>query len=227
MENKKCLSLILSFAILSFAILVHAQDFNFEKLVLNSGENVDSVFGLISVDSLEIGDVFYLDDWRKARVSGLEDMVDEDNSVDFDNQNFFAKGVLVHNKLDMDFSLISNIRKQILDKGDLSLVQVGELDELERLYYSKVKLGREINSLEGEKILNAHYAEQGTGYKRIKIKYEELSGFSSEEIRILMENGIVGPGMTGPFKYNFASKVKQDILFINAAKFDHRESIAI
>ena len=65
-------------------------------------------------------------------------------------------------------------------------------------------------------------------YTRIRIKYEELTGFSSEEIRVLMETGVVGePAMTGPFTFDFASKVKQDISLFNAANFDHTESITI
>ena len=130
------------------------------------------------------------------------------------------------NKIGMDFGLISNLRKQALDKGDLSLVQVSELSDLERLYYAKVKLGREISPLEGEQIINAHIAEQEIEYARIKIKVEELTDFSPKEIRVLMENGITGePGMKGPFTLDFVSKAKDDsVLFKEASVFVKPES---
>ena len=52
------------------------------------------------IGSFTVGDVFYLDDGRKAKVTGIKDI--EDDSVDFDNLNFFANGVLVHNKAVQD-----------------------------------------------------------------------------------------------------------------------------
>ncbi|MFH1711167.1 MAG: hypothetical protein ABH840_02555 [Nanoarchaeota archaeon] len=83
---------LLSLLVLFSIVLVYAQTSDSGKLVLNSEDEVNSDDGLISVNNLDIGDVFYIDG-KKARVTDIENIVDN-----FDNQNFFANGVLVHNK---------------------------------------------------------------------------------------------------------------------------------
>jgi len=81
--------------LLLFGVLVYAQTFNSGKVVLN--EKSGSTGRLVSSENLNIGDIFYLDDGRKAKVTGVEDVAGE--NYNFDNLNFFANGVLVHNKL--------------------------------------------------------------------------------------------------------------------------------
>ena len=92
---KKRWVILIALLVLSSIILVYAQSLDSEKLVLNSGDKVNSISALINAENLSIGDVFYLEDGRKARVTGVEDIVSDYN---FDNLNFFANGVLVHNK---------------------------------------------------------------------------------------------------------------------------------
>ena len=75
-------------------ILVYAQSFDSGNVILNDKDKVSGE--IITTENLNVGDVFYLDDGRKARVTGVEDIVGE--NYNFDNLNFFANGVLVHNK---------------------------------------------------------------------------------------------------------------------------------
>ncbi|MFH1711164.1 MAG: hypothetical protein ABH840_02540 [Nanoarchaeota archaeon] len=90
--------IFLALLVLFSIVLVYAQDFNSGKLVLNSEDEVNGE--IVSSENLNVGDTFYLEDGRKARVSRVEEVVNYvDNSYgNFDNLNFFANGVLVHNK---------------------------------------------------------------------------------------------------------------------------------
>jgi len=85
---------LLLLVLLLFGILVYAQTYS-GKLILNDDNN--STGSLVSSENLSVGDIFYLEDGRKARVTGISDV--NDDSVNFDNLNFFANGVLVHNKM--------------------------------------------------------------------------------------------------------------------------------
>jgi len=91
---RKRVGIFLALLVLSLIIIVYAQSFDSGKMILNNDAN--SIGRLVSSENLNIGDIFYLDDGRKAKVTGIEEIVDSDSS--FNNQNFFANGVLVHNK---------------------------------------------------------------------------------------------------------------------------------
>lgn len=87
---------------------------------------------------------------------------------------------------------LSSARREILDRGDLSLYEVGELNDVERLYYAEVKLGS-LDNVQKQAILDMHYMEEGTGDWRILNKMRENEGrISSEDVRVLMETGITG-----------------------------------
>jgi len=86
---------LIALLILFSIFIVYAQTRNSGKLILNDD---NSIGRLVSSDNLSVGDIFYLDDGRKARVTSVEDIVSDSDS-NFDNLNFFANGVLVHNKL--------------------------------------------------------------------------------------------------------------------------------
>ncbi|MFH1711166.1 MAG: hypothetical protein ABH840_02550 [Nanoarchaeota archaeon] len=94
---KKSWVIVLSLLVLFSIVLVYAQTLDTGKLILNSEDEVNGE--IVSAENLNVGDTFYLEDGRKARVSGIEGVVGDDNSVDFNNLNFFANGVLVHNKM--------------------------------------------------------------------------------------------------------------------------------
>jgi len=91
---RKRVVILLLLVLLLFGILVYAQTYS-GKLILNDDNN--STGSLVSSENLSVGDIFYLEDGRKARVTGISDV--NDDSVNFDNLNFFANGVLVHNKM--------------------------------------------------------------------------------------------------------------------------------
>jgi len=97
---RKRVIFFIALLVLSFIVLVYARSFDSGKLVLDNNYNNNQVRGeIISSNNLSVGDIFYLDDGRKARVTGVEDIASDFN---FDNLNFFANGVLVHNKWDMN-----------------------------------------------------------------------------------------------------------------------------
>jgi len=96
MKNHKYLLLVILLLVLSSIFFVYAQNFNSERVIVSNDATVGS---LVSNDNLSVGDIFYLDDGRKARVTGIQEIVsDVDTDSNFDNLNFFANGVLVHNK---------------------------------------------------------------------------------------------------------------------------------
>jgi len=83
-------------------------------------------------------------------------------------------------------------RKNLLDKKDLAVDEVFELDDAERLYYAERSLERELSDIEMRELLSAHYTEVGTGYSRISAKTRQMQSFSQSERRTLMESGVVG-----------------------------------
>jgi len=91
--------ILLFLLVLSLIFIVYAQTYSSGKVILNNDNN--STGKIVTTENLNIGDIFYLDDGRKARVTSVEDIVSDVDSYDnysFDNLNFFANGVLVHNK---------------------------------------------------------------------------------------------------------------------------------
>jgi len=93
---KKRWLVFIALLVLSLIFLVYAQTFNSGKLTLNNHHKVTG--RMLNSNNLSVGDIFTLPDGRKARVTGVEEVVSyaDDN---FDNLNFFANGVLVHNNL--------------------------------------------------------------------------------------------------------------------------------
>ena len=135
MKNRKCFLFILILLCLSLMILVYAQSFDSGNVILNDKDKVSGE--IITTENLNVGDVFYLDDGRKARVTGVEDIVGE--NYNFDNLNFFANGVLVHNKNGLgDKVLVSvNGKKEIgfIESltGDEAVVKIS-INKPERYY---------------------------------------------------------------------------------------------
>ena len=131
MKNKKYLLFFLILLCLSFIFLVYAQSFDSGKLVLDNNYNNNQVRGeIISSNNLSVGDVFYLDDGRKARVTGVEDIASDFN---FDNLNFFANGVLVHNKVKVDIG-IPGVPRYKIEFGALEVPEnAGKVYTVEQL----------------------------------------------------------------------------------------------
>ena len=99
-------------------------------------------------------------------------------------------GGVVLSKVDLG---VSSERKAILSQGDLNLYEVGELNDADRLYYAEVKLGRNLNDVEKQAVLDMHYMEEGEGYMRIVNKVRLREGrLSVDDTRVLIENGITG-----------------------------------
>ena len=73
MNKKRGVSLVFA-VLLVFSLISLASA---EKLALNSDEQINSLTGLVSVGNLHIGDIFYLSDGKKARVTGIEDAADD------------------------------------------------------------------------------------------------------------------------------------------------------
>jgi len=103
---KKRVLILLALLVLSFVILVYSGNFKSGKIILDSNEQFDSTGkmalnyndkvnssrGLVNSNEMKVGDTFCLVNGRKVKVTGVEDIVNNDNL------NFFANGVLVHNK---------------------------------------------------------------------------------------------------------------------------------
>jgi len=96
--------IFLALLVLSLIILVYAQASDSGNIVLNN-DNDEKIGSIGSSENFNVGDVFYLDDGRKARVTSVEDIV-SDSDFNFNNLNFFANGVLVHNKDTVSFKNI-------------------------------------------------------------------------------------------------------------------------
>ena len=103
---KKRVLILLALLVLSSVILVYSGNFKSGKIILDSNEQFDSTGkmalnyndkvnssrGLVNSNEMKVGDTFCLVNGRKVKVTGVEDIVNNDNL------NFFANGVLVHNK---------------------------------------------------------------------------------------------------------------------------------
>jgi len=121
---KKRVGILLALLVLSLIILVYAQAFDSGKLILNDDNN--STGSLVSSDNLSVGDVFYLEDEKKARVTSVEDIVNE-NNFSFDNLNFFANGVLVHNKAYQQVPIPGVLPPRELTSSELEAILLEEV----------------------------------------------------------------------------------------------------
>jgi len=129
---KKRVGILLALLVLSLIILVYAQNIDSGKLILNDDAN--STGSLVSSENFNVGDIFYLDDGRKAKVTGIKDI--EDDSVDFDNLNFFANGVLVHNKLSRPLTeLEKKVVEALKDAGGIQPAKrIETLEDLKKTF---------------------------------------------------------------------------------------------
>jgi len=114
--------ILLLLVLLLFGVLVYAQTYS-EKVVLNNADKSNFAGSLISTENFNVGDIFYLEDGRKAKVTGIKDIVSDSDS-NFDNQNFFANGVLVHNKDPvLDHVIAITTQERALQKIKIELIE--------------------------------------------------------------------------------------------------------
>ena len=163
---RKRWAILLGLLVLFSIVLVYARNLDSGKVVFTDNHNVNSTGKIISTENLSVGDIFYLDDGRKARVTGVEDV-----AGNFDNLNFFANGVLVHNKdkkelirqqLERYEEALSNkilVIKHELAKGEvIGAEEIEQINLVENAYFDKIR------AMEEEGITPMYECSWGTRY---------------------------------------------------------------
>jgi len=173
---KKRVVVLIVLTALLFVVLVYAR-FDSGKVILND-DKVNSAGKIITTENLSVGDVFYLEDGRKARVTGVSEVDDNSN---FDNLNFFANGVLVHNKFE-DFKAALNW------EPTRDVQEVLRYNREQRIAYLKEIFGEENIVGREDAIWEAHL----TPILKDKLRILQRAGFNQVQRRMILKAGICG-----------------------------------